>query len=216
MASSQTPWVCYCNPTASSLMFLEHSVTAAQIMLSLKIKCFFNFCGLNFGRFMSFFLVLLDSPKILMIFEYRWIFDSFIIELSNVFRRDVQYDCCSLLCIFVCVWSSLFICEFQIVRWRETILKFKCLSATCTCFCRLSLSACLLQLLFQIFRDFLLYVHLTSYLPWFPNLVQTALFPELIFLVLTWIQGTCLLRCWLCLSTVCRVYSTMLSSDLFQ
>ena len=36
----------------------------------------------------------------------------------------------------------------------------------CTFFCRLSLSACLLQLLFQIFRDFL---HLTLGLSWFPK-----------------------------------------------
>ena len=144
-------------------------------------------------------------------------------DMSLSFRRIlIDIRCVSLSCLFsIFSWNLVHLQSWNLVlsdrlkciymwiskfvRWRETNLKFKRLSATCTCFCRLSLSACLLQLLFQIFKDFLLFVHLTSALPWFPNLVQTALFPELIFLVLTWIQGTCLLRCWLCLSTVRRV-----------
>ena len=152
-------------------MFLEHSVTATQITPSLNIKCFFNFCSLNFWRLMNFFLVQLDSPKILMILEYWWIFDSLESCLWAFwrFRKDVQYDWCSSLLYSSCCceFDHLYLyVKFKIVRWSETILKFKCLSATCTCFCRLSLSTCLLQLLFQIFRDFL---HLTSGLSCFPK-----------------------------------------------
>ena len=56
--------------------------------------------------------------------------------------------------------------KFKIVRWREIILKFKRLSATLYFLLQLSLAACLLQLLFQISRDFL---HLTSGLSCFPK-----------------------------------------------
>ena len=138
---------------------------------------------------------------------YRW-----------AFRRFSQG--CAIWLLFVSavlllwVWSSLFICEFQIVRWRETILKFKRLSATCTCFCRLSLSACLLQLLFQIFRNFLFFVHLTSDLSWFSQFGPNGSFSRADIPRTDMVRRNMPFSVEISLSTICHKYSFVLRLDL--
>ena len=104
---------------------------------------------------------------------------------------------------------EIFICEFKFVRWSETNLNFNVL---------LQLLYFLLQLLYLLlqsvadsmvvavaFPDFSGFLAFRAPNIGFPKSGSNGSFLELIFLVLTWIRGICLL--------VHKVLSTTLGSD---
>ena len=97
---------------------------------------------------------------------------------------------------------EIFICEFKFVRWSETNLNFNVLLQLLYLLLQSVADSMVVAVAFPDFSGFLAFRAPNI---WLPKSGSNGSFLELIFLVLTWIRGICLL--------VHKVLSTTLGSD---
>ena len=113
------------------------------------------------------------------------------------------YSIYYLLCSFCLnVWERYLYVNFKFVRWRETNLNFNVLLQLLYLLLQSVVDSMVVAVAFPDFSGFLAFRAPNI---WLPKSGSNGSFLELIFLVLTWIRGICLL--------VHKVLSTTLGSD---